>query len=199
VPGGLAVLLPHVPPEAQRAADRLAQAGHRVLTCHEPGEEAFPCSALRGRPCPLDGGVDVAVVARPRGGIQPTPFEDGAVCAARRRVPLVVAGQTSPNPFAAWTAATASLESIPEAVAAAATAVSPGHSAVATAAWRAALAARGTPAAGTVEVRRERGRLKARIRSLGLPAGDAEAGAVAVLGALRAFDPGASGVDVAAR
>ena len=53
-----------LPEAAEHASEVLREAGHEVVTCHEPGEDAFPCRGLRGEDCPLDGaGVD-AVVSR---------------------------------------------------------------------------------------------------------------------------------------
>lgn len=82
----------------------LEEQGWRVLHCHEPGEDAFPCNALRaGRTCPLDVGFDVVVTARARALPAPAPSEFGVVCALRTRVPLVVAGVGHERPFGPWT------------------------------------------------------------------------------------------------
>jgi hypothetical protein len=86
------------------AAEALADAGHVVHACHEPGMTGFACVALRGRPCPLETHpIDVALAARPYPVSTPLVSEDGVRCAARRHVPLVVAGAIPPNPFAPWT------------------------------------------------------------------------------------------------
>jgi len=77
-------------------ADTLGAAGHAVVRCHD-GSNAFPCAALEpGHTCPIeDGPVDVVVAARDHAWPKPSPFEDGAVCALRRHVPMVVTGPTT--------------------------------------------------------------------------------------------------------
>src|SRR5688572_4227949 len=88
----------------QQATEKLRADGVRVLQCHEPGEPAFPCNALlEGRTCPLDVGFDVVLTVRGRPLPRPAEGEMGVVCALRHRVPLVVAGMASHNPYSAWT------------------------------------------------------------------------------------------------
>lgn len=69
----------------------LDAAGHRVTGC-DPADPSVPCRGLDNvGDCPLDAGeIDVAVVGR-RGGPL-TVSERGALCASRRRIPVVVAG-----------------------------------------------------------------------------------------------------------
>ena len=89
---------------ARLAADALTDAGHVVHACREPGMTGFACIALRGRPCPLETHpIDVALALRPYAVSTPLVSEDGVRCAARRHVPLVVAGAVPPNPFTPWT------------------------------------------------------------------------------------------------
>ena len=89
----------------QQAADGLQADGVRVLQCHQPGEPAFPCNALiEGRTCPLDIGFDVALTVRGRPLTRPADGEMGVVCALRHRVPLVVAGMATNNPYNKWAA-----------------------------------------------------------------------------------------------
>ncbi|HEX4821707.1 MAG TPA: hypothetical protein VFV00_15985 [Acidimicrobiales bacterium] len=93
---------------ANGAIADLQAAGHHVLRCHEEDLPAFPCNALcDGGRCPLEDGdgIDVVVDYRTRPYPRPTPFEDGASCALRHHVPLVVAGTSALNPFAPWTTA----------------------------------------------------------------------------------------------
>jgi hypothetical protein len=75
-----------VGPEAE-----LRSAGHTVVGCG-PAEPSSPCRGLEPvATCPLDDGyVDVAVVSRSGGDL--TAAERGALCAARRRVPVVITG-----------------------------------------------------------------------------------------------------------
>jgi hypothetical protein len=73
------------------AESELRAAGHVVVGC-EPAEPSSPCRGLEAiGDCPLDGhDIDVAVVSRASGEL--TPSERGALCAARHRIPVVVAG-----------------------------------------------------------------------------------------------------------
>ena len=77
---------------AAAAAQReLRGAGHVVVGC-EPTEPSAPCRGLEHiGECPLDADdIDVAVVGRTGGPL--TTMERGALCAARHRIPVVVAG-----------------------------------------------------------------------------------------------------------
>lgn len=73
------------------AEEELTAAGHTVVGC-EAADPSAPCVGLEsGGACPLDDGdVDVAVVSRATAELQ--PFERGALCAARSRVPVVLVG-----------------------------------------------------------------------------------------------------------
>src|SRR5437764_14298870 len=72
----------------EQGAEALEGAGHDILRCHEPGEPAFPCNALReGRTCPLDVGFDVVVTVRARPSAPPIHGEFGAVFALPAQVP----------------------------------------------------------------------------------------------------------------
>jgi len=89
-------------PNAGAAASReLRDAGHTVLSCHDPGTAAFPCRGItEPSACPLRShAVDVALVVRSGTRAQPTLGEDGARCALVHRVPLVVAGTPLFDPF----------------------------------------------------------------------------------------------------
>jgi hypothetical protein len=89
----------------EQGAEALEESGVRVLRCHEPGQPAFPCNALRGDGvCPLTVGFDVVVSMRGRPLSPPPPAEFGAVCGIRVGAPLIVAGLTRQSPFEPWTA-----------------------------------------------------------------------------------------------
>ena len=91
----------------EQAAELLRQAGSPVLTCHEPGQPAFPCNALvEGRTCPLDAGFDVVATVRARASTTPVQSEFGIVCALREGKPLVVAGLAPERPYGDWASAT---------------------------------------------------------------------------------------------
>ena len=76
---------------AAAAEHELREHGHSIEVC-APADQSAPCKGLEaaGR-CPLDAGdIDVAVVGRAGGPLGAD--ERGALCAARHRVPVVVAG-----------------------------------------------------------------------------------------------------------
>lgn len=89
------------------AADRLRSAGHRVFRCVDevPPETATapedasivapPCRGLaEGGSCPMDEtSLDAAVLVRV--GPELRAGEHGAICAARHRIPIVMAGDAS--------------------------------------------------------------------------------------------------------
>jgi hypothetical protein len=89
------------------AVERLEQAGHEVLRCHEPGHPTGPCVGLVHDDCPLDrpGGVDVVLAVRSAGHPGPEVTEQGVTCALRRHIPLVLDGPAWPDPFARWVVA----------------------------------------------------------------------------------------------
>jgi len=93
-----------------RAVATLEDASFTVLRCHDPGEPAFPCNALReGRSCPLDIGVDVVATMRARPLRSAAEGEFGIICAQRVGVPLVVAG-LSPEALKPWASAVVDYE-----------------------------------------------------------------------------------------
>ncbi len=79
------------PGAADEAEATLRAAGHHVTGC-EAADPSVPCRGLDHlADCPLDGNdIDVAVVGRVGGPL--TTMERGALCASRRRIPVVVAG-----------------------------------------------------------------------------------------------------------
>lgn len=104
------LLLESRPGDAAHAGTLLADAGHRVHRCWEDGVPTrnggfAPCTALTGGTCPLDDGIDVALVVR--SGVEPRAGdpEVGVRCALRARVPVVEDGADLLDPFAPWLAA----------------------------------------------------------------------------------------------
>jgi hypothetical protein len=77
----------------------LEAAGHTVHRCYEPGQRGFPCTAVHGKPCPLDGPIDVAYLHRLPMTPRATPLEDGVRCAVRQDVPVVEHGSSLLDPF----------------------------------------------------------------------------------------------------
>lgn len=91
---------PHVADDARAAVQA---AGHRVHSCYDPGSEGFPCKALlEPDGCPLDQGMDVALLVRHRILLQPTTLENGAICAIRAGVPVAEQGSPILDPFEPW-------------------------------------------------------------------------------------------------
>jgi len=82
---------------------QLEGAGHRVHRCFTPEDKGFPCRGVTSPDdCPIDQGVDVALVVRPRVVPQATTLEAGVTCALRAGVPVVEDGQATLDPFATW-------------------------------------------------------------------------------------------------
>lgn len=92
------------PRAAAIAMVQLEALGHQIKRCHAPEEtQGFPCIGLATGHCPLeDREVDVVLTVRGASHPSPTPLEGGVACALRRRIPVVVAGHTTPNPFASF-------------------------------------------------------------------------------------------------
>ncbi len=184
---------------ADRVVDELTASGHEVLRCHAGSGPAFPCVGLAGEPCPVEVGVDVAVTVRAHPQSTPAPTEDGAVCALRTHVPLVVLGQTLLHPFGAFDAVAA--EGQADAVAtveAAATARRPEHEAVAESVLRETLT-RAEQSADSAQARVTRTRDGLDVTLLVAPETSAAArarAAVRVVGALREFDADAPQVNL---
>lgn len=94
-------------------ADRLEAAGHRVHRCWtttdptdpHPGsnaEEQSLCTGVTAGSCPLDHGIDVALLVRRRITRQPTATEAGVSCALRAGIPVVENGPDLLDPFEPW-------------------------------------------------------------------------------------------------
>jgi hypothetical protein len=85
------LLVEGAPGAAAPVEAELEGAGHHVVGC-DAADPWAPCRGLDvvGE-CPLDdGSIDVAVVARV--GDEVVPSERGGLCAARRRIPVVLTG-----------------------------------------------------------------------------------------------------------
>jgi hypothetical protein len=189
-----------LPRSIDTAEQRLRDAGHEVVRCTEAGQSAFPCAALTdARGCPLEvAPVDVVFDARERTEAPHSPFEAGASCALKRRIPLVTSGAA--NPFAPWAvAALGPDEDIVAGCEAAAGSPSAAHGAVATDAACAALEMAGvvvTAADTRATVRRRNGGLHVLLELADSDPALDDMIAVRVVSAVRAFDSGATGIDV---
>ena len=185
------------PGAASAAVAQLEAAGHRVVRCHEAGDNPFPCAGLAGE-CPLEASpVDVALTVRAHPHSRPTPLEDGVTCALRHRVPVVVAGRTMLDPFEQFGAEEAA-DDVVEACEEAVVSVRQEHSVIATRALRDTLGRAPLPGdAAVAEVRRSGGRLTVELSVPSeTPQQVRDTAAVRITGALRAFDPTATGIDV---
>lgn len=198
---GLNVLVLESDPGAATAArQELSNAGHTLHSCHDPGESAFPCNALRdGRGCPFEAQpIDVVLDVRRRARTTPTVREDGVACGIRQHVPLVVAGPTVFSPYADY--ATELCHDTVGVVAAcerAAAAPLARHTTVAQDALDATLERRSLPTDARVTVFRRKGSLDVLVK----PASELDRAAknmvaVRITAALRAIDRYSSGIDV---
>jgi hypothetical protein len=194
------LVLESEPGLADRAISELEHHHCEVVRCHERGAEPFPCLGIIDR-CPLVvAPVDAALVVR-HGEIDPTPYEDGAGCAIRHNVPLVVAAACEHHPYRPWSLGEADRDTEGSVFAACAEAVdagSPLHEQVADEALREALDAAGFGGAvGWVEVKRSAPDLRATVHlSVRLGPQLAEWIATRVHAALRSYDRDAQRIDV---
>lgn len=92
------------PGDGEVAADRLQAAGHTVHHCYTDHDHTV-CSAITDHTCPLDDGIDVALLARGRITPRPTATEAGVACAVRAGIPVVEMGSDVLDPFEPWVAA----------------------------------------------------------------------------------------------
>lgn len=88
------------PGAARHEVADLEAAGHRVHRCYDPGADGFPCVAITDPDaCPVDRGVDVALISRRRVTPRPTSLEQGVSCALRAGIPVVQDGPTVLDPY----------------------------------------------------------------------------------------------------
>lgn len=91
---------------AEGAVAELTAAGHRVHRCHEHSASSFPCAGVLDHDrCPIDRGVDVALLVRREESAEPTVWEHGVSCALRAGVPVVEDGPAERDPYRDWIAA----------------------------------------------------------------------------------------------
>jgi len=189
------LLLDGEPGASCGAALELAEAGHTIARCHPQDEASFPCHGLTDDACPLDAGdVDAVVVVRAAEaevGPDRDSGEDGARCALRRHIPLVLAGDASRSPLGSFaTAVSTGPDELVEAVETAANAPLRRHADTARVAFAAVLEAHGLdPRLAEVVVTRAHGDLKVRLTPPGpVPAAVLEIASVRVAGAIRSVD-----------
>jgi hypothetical protein len=190
--------------QAGVAAAALREAGHVVHTCCDPSATGFMCKGMHGNACPLEtAAIDVALDVRSFALPIPRLAEEGVRCAARRHIPVVMAGAVAGNPFKPWTSAECSTEDVVATVEAAAASPLPDLSTRATEVLRTSLERMDfDPQDERVEVRRRAGRLAVRViakRTDDDPARDRalRLAALRVHQAIREFDKWGRGADVA--
>jgi hypothetical protein len=193
------VLIPdRASPGAASAARGLEEAGHVVHSCETRSNGH--CVAIRGGRCPLEvAPIDLVVLVRASAAAEVLPEEMGALCGARRRVPVIVAGAGDASPYGSIATIEDETDDVVALVETVGALPLPDHTVAANRALHAAMAKRGaTDGRATARVYRDRGRLAARLHfDRASAAGeDAKAAAVRVHAALRELDPWAAGVDV---
>ncbi|MGK2958157.1 MAG: hypothetical protein ACSLFB_07115 [Acidimicrobiales bacterium] len=190
---------------AHSVAELLKSSGHSVYSCHDASAIGGlgACVALQYQQCPMnlapmDLFLDVRSPDGTHSGIEALLMEEGVLCAARRKIPVVIAGEIDNQPFKRWAAiehpglpSVAALEDV-------ASAPLPDHSAVATAALRSILRAHGiTVDKAEAEVRRRDGGILLHIDfSPSTDASAAQAVAIKVGQAVRQIDPWAPSLDI---
>lgn len=183
----------------EELARMLEAGGHTVHSCvHDDG--ALPCAALVGRPCPLDEApIDVTVDARNPSG-RAAVYGDGALCAVRRHIPLVLTGDAGEHPLAPWAVAVAAGDPRASIAGALGNALA-GHTAAARKALLHELRMQGAGSdTASVEVFRHPGRLLVELRTdASMSQTQAERLATHVAQAVRIFDRWAPKLDVTVR
>lgn len=186
-------------PNFEDTRRELEEAHHEVTTCHDRDEPVFPCKAFTGR-CPLDEGhMDAAVVVRNHAWPRPTPFDRGATCAVRQKVPVVMTGVGVLNPYEEWTDITVTRsDDLVAAVERLIDAPRVEHSNVATEAVRKSLKTTGIdPGDARATVHRRHGWLRVELEALPeISRLNQQNVARRVISALRELDRHAFGVDV---
>lgn len=190
---------------AHRIAELLKSSGHSVHSCHDASaiEGLDACVALQHQQCPMnlvpmDLLLDVRSPDGTHSGIEALLMEEGVLCAARRKIPVVIAGEINDQPFKRWATiehpglpSVAVLEDV-------ASAPLPDHSAVATAALRSTLRAHGiiVDKAEAEVCRRDGGLLLHIDVSPSIDTSAAQAVAIKVGQAVRHIDPWAPSLDI---
>lgn len=107
------LLVEHARVAAAAAVEQLESAGHRVHRCYpteRPGasrvapEDRYLCTGVTAGTCPIDGGIDVALLVRHGLATRPAAREGAVTCALRAGVPVVEQGPETLDPFAPWIA-----------------------------------------------------------------------------------------------
>ncbi len=194
------LVLESEPGAAAVAIADLEAAGHRVKRCHEPDDRSFACAGLDPGRCPLeDDAIDVVLTVRAHAGRRPSPLEDGVTCALRRRVPVVVAGRTTIDPFAQFPVTVTGIDDVVGTCERVATGHQPQHEGVAVKALDQTLGLAGIPTeSAAASVRRTGDGLQITLHvPEETPKKVRDVASVRVAGAVRAFDPHARHIEIA--
>lgn len=189
------LLLEESPSLVDDAVIDAVSAGHQIVRCHDEDESPSTCRALRNEMCPLDvGDVEVAVVLQDGPGNGSA--DDGARCALRRHIPVVLAGRGR-SAVSDWVTARVDRDQLIETVEMVAHEPSAPHSAVAEGSLLGVLENHGCNLEGAkARVMRSGNQLRAFITAPHASAEITEIAAVRVAGALRRFDPFPRTIDV---
>jgi hypothetical protein len=186
--------------ESVAAEEKLRSEGHEVQRCLSADGPSFPCAGLAGHDCPLDGAdIDAAVLVRTDLADTRSPREDGARCALRQFVPLVLAGDVEHSPYADWASAVApTMDDIPMALERATAALLQRHGDRAGEMFETVLGLHDLSTAGAgAEVSRTGRALLVTLHSPEeIPPDVAEVAGVRVTGAIRQMDSYAGTIDV---
>ena len=186
--------------EARETERTLQELGHSTYRCTDHDAAAFPCNGMTTGSCPLEHEpIDAAVLIRTELADMHTAREDGARCALRRHVPLVLAGDVESSAFRDWaTDTTEDLATIPEAVERAAGRQLDRHSDAARRSFLAVLVGNDLSTVGAdAAVRRSGSGLRVTLSSPEvIPQPLRESAAVRAAGAVRDVDPYVSRIDV---
>jgi hypothetical protein len=104
------LLIESRPSAGRNLAYDLERSGHRVHRCYDhptpvAAAGAGPlCTAAVGGSCPIDEGIDVALLASGDALARPTFSEGGVSCALRAGVPVVQADPSASPTFGSWVA-----------------------------------------------------------------------------------------------
>jgi hypothetical protein len=103
------LLIENRPGDGDADAALLTAAGHHVHRCWPPPRygktplrDRYLCVEATRQQCPLQEGIDVALLVRGRMATEPTIRESGVTCAVRADVPLVEDGVDELDPFTPW-------------------------------------------------------------------------------------------------
>ncbi len=186
--------------EALETEKTLQELGHAIHRCTDHDADAFPCNGMVSGSCPLEHEpIDAAVLVRTELADMASSREDGARCALRRHVPLVLAGDVEASAFRDWaTDTTDDLAAIPDAIERAAHRQLDRHSEAAKRSFLAVLVGNDLSTDGAdAAVRRSGADLRVTLSSPEqIPQTLRESAAVRASGAVRDVDPYVSRIDV---